>query len=128
MSAIFVPNVLEYIKKILNIRTSMQLYYWPLDRPNITYTVVPITLKFKFRDLNFLVLEINGVSVIKKTIIFVDSITKGIEMANYLRSLLPTKLQDKIHQLIHSFPSIPEIIIKTGWLDNFLNGDTQILI
>ena len=41
-----------------------------------------------------------SVRAIKKTMIFVNSISKGIEIIKYLQILLPAKLQDKIQLII----------------------------
>ena len=128
MSATFTPNILEYVRKTLHMRAPVQSYCRPLDCPNITYTVAPITPKSKFRDLDFLIPDVGGASAIEKTMIFVDSISEGIEMAKYLRTLLPEKLQCKAHRIIRSFSSVLETSTKSTWLDDFLNGDTRIII
>lgn len=128
MSATFTPNILEYVRKTLNMRPPIQLYRRPLDRPNITYTVTQITPRSKFWDLNFLIPDIGGASAIEKTMIFVDSIFEDIDMAKYLRSLLPAKLQGKARRIIRTLYSVLETDTKTTSLEDFLNGDTRILM
>ena len=60
--------------------------------------------------------------------IFVDSVEKGIALGKYLRSLLPNNLKDRGEKIIVSFSSILEAKTKTDCLEDFLNGDTRILI
>lgn len=60
--------------------------------------------------------------------IFVDSIEKGIALEKYLQSLLPNNLKDKGEKIIVSFSSILETKTKTDCLEDFLNGNTKILI
>ena len=99
-------NILKYVRKTLNLKTPVRLYQRPLDRPNITYTVAPITSS-GFEDLNFLVpSKIGGISNIEKTMIFVDSVEKGIALGKYLRFLLPNNLKDRGENIIISFSSI----------------------
>ena len=43
VSATMTTNTLEYVRKTLNLKTPVRLYQRPLDCPNITYTVAPIT-------------------------------------------------------------------------------------
>lgn len=87
-----------------------------------------ITPKFKFQDLNLFILDISGATVIKKTMIFVDSIFEGIQMAKYLKFLLFAKLSEKIYQIIQILYSLLETYTKTTFLEDFLNRDMQILI
>lgn len=49
-------------------------------------------------------------------------------MAEYLKTLLLAKLQNKTHCIICSYYFILETNTKTTWLDNFLNKNTYILI
>lgn len=128
VSAIMTPNTLEYVRKTLNLKTLVRLYRRPLDRPNITYTVAPITSS-GFEDLKFLILpKISGIGNIEKTMIFVDSIKKGIALGIYLQTLLPDNLKDRGNDIIKSFSSILEAKTKTDWLEDFLNGNTKIII
>lgn len=62
MLAIFTPNILKYVRKTLHIKAPVQSYYRPLDHLNITYIVAPITLKSKFRDLDFLISDVGDAS------------------------------------------------------------------
>lgn len=43
ISAIIISNILKYIKKILNMRLSVQFSYQLFDLSNITYTIPQIT-------------------------------------------------------------------------------------
>lgn len=71
-------NILKYIKKILNFKISIYLYWKFLDYLNIIYTITSIT-SFGFKDINFLVLlKISDISNVKKIIIFVNNIEKSI--------------------------------------------------
>ncbi len=108
-------NTLEYVRKTLNLKTSIRLYQRPLDCPNITYTITSITSS-GFEDLNFLILpKIDGIGNIEKTMIFVDSIKKSRALAIYLRTLLSDKLKDKGKDIIKSFIVILEVTTKTDW-------------
>ncbi len=128
VSATMTPNTLEYVRKTLNLKTPVRLYRRPLDRPNITYTVAPIT-NSGFEDLNFLIpSKISSIGNIEKTMIFVDSVEKGIALGIHLRALLPDNLKDRGHDIIRSFSSVLEAKTKTDWLKAFLNGDTRIII
>ena len=99
-----------------------------MDCPNITYTIAPITSS-GFEDLNFLVPpKIGGIGNIEKTVIFVNSIEKSIALGKYLRSFLPNNLKDRGKKIIVSFSSILEAKTKTDCLEDFLNGNTRILI
>lgn len=121
-------NILEYIRKILNLKTLVRLYRRFFDRPNITYTVAPITSS-GFQELNFLVPpKIGGIGNIEKTIIFIDGIEKSIALRKYLQSFLPNNLKDRSEKIIVSFSSILEAKTKTGCSKDFLNGNTRILI
>ena len=53
--------------------------------------------KSKFWDLDFFIPDIGVTNTIKKIIIFVNSISKSIDMANFLRFLLLVKLKEKAH-------------------------------
>ena len=128
VSATITTNTLEYVRKTPNLKTPVRLYRRPLDCPNITYTIASITSS-GFKDLNFLLPpKISGIGNIKKTMIFVDSIEKSIALAKYLQSLLPNNLKNRGEKIIVSFSSILEAKTKTDCLDDFLNGDTKILI
>lgn len=123
MLATFILNILEYIRKTLNIRPLIQLYCQLLDHSNITYIVIQIIPKSKFWGLNFFISDINGVNAIKKTRIFINNIFEDIEIAKYLRFLLFAKLEEKSHQIIQILYSMFETNIKTILLKNFLNKD-----
>lgn len=71
--AIIIPTVLEYICKLLKPKPPTRLYQELLNMPNIRYIVGKIT-KPKHEDLIFLVPDSDRISVISKTIIFVDNI------------------------------------------------------
>ncbi len=128
VSVIITPNILECIRKMLNLKTPVRLYQRPLNRPNITYTVAPITSS-GFEDLNFLITpKISGIGNIKKTMIFIDSVEKSRALAIYLQTLLLHKLKNRGEDIIKSFPSILETTTKTDWLEKFLTGNTRIII
>ncbi len=108
------PNTLEYVRKTLNLKTPVRLYWRPLDRPNIIYTIIPITSP-GFEDLNFLILpKISSIGNIEKTMIFVNSIEKGRALAIYLQTLLLDKLKDRGEDIIKSFSSILKATTKTN--------------
>lgn len=55
-----------------------------MNNPNITYTINPIT-KFDYENLNFLVLlKLDDINKIKKTMIFVNSVKKNIASKEHL--------------------------------------------
>lgn len=73
-------------------------------------------------------MSINGTSIIKKILIFVNNIFKGINIAKYLKSLFFAKLYRKIYQIIQTLYFILEMDTKTILLKNFPNRDMQIMI
>lgn len=80
---------------------------------NITYIVTPIPSS-SFKDLNFLVLlKIGGISNIKKIMIFIDSVKKGITLGKYLQSFLLDNLKNRGKKIIISFLSMLETKTKT---------------
>lgn len=66
-----IPSVLEYIRKLLKLRLSTQLYRELLDEPNITYMVDEIT-KPKYEDLAYFIPDNDGADAIPLIMIFVD--------------------------------------------------------
>lgn len=113
ISATMTLNIIEYIQKMLNLKTLVHLYQKPLDCQNITYTVVLITSS-DFKDFNFLMpLKIGGIDNIGKTMIFIDSVEKGKAVAIYLQTLLPDKLKNRGENINKSFSSILEVTSKT---------------
>ena len=81
-------NVLEYIRKTLHLYTLVHLYKRILDWPNITYMVQEVKKK-GFKKLDILLSSgeaaaVASVQNIFKTIIFVDKINKGIQIAEHL--------------------------------------------
>ena len=92
-------NVLDYIHTFLNLRLPVKLYKQFLDCLNITYSVVEIK-KPRYKELDVFVLSIGGLSAISKTMIFVDSINKGMTLIKYLHTKLPDNLKDKADQVI----------------------------
>ncbi len=112
-SAIMIPNTLEYVRKILNLKTLIHLYQRPLDYLNITYTITPITSS-NFKDFNFLIPpKIDSIGNIENTMIFINSIEKDRALAIYLQTFLPDKLKNRGEDIIKSFSSILETITKT---------------
>lgn len=87
-------NVLDYIHASLNLYSSVRLYKRFLDYPNIIYGVAEIK-KPGYEELDVFVLSIGGLSAILKTMIFVDSINKGMALTEYLRTKLLDNLKDK---------------------------------
>lgn len=121
-------NTLKYIRKILNLKTPVYLNWKPLNYLNITYIIASITSS-GFKYVNFLVLlKIDGIGNIKKTIIFIDSIEKNIALEKYLHFFLLNNLKVRGKKIIVSFSSILKAKKKNYCLKNFLNGNTRILI
>ena len=94
LSATITPNVLEYIRKSLHLQSPVQLYKRTLDRPNITFMIKEIKQR-GFKKLEVLVPQVEGISDIPKTMIFVDKIEDGLKIVEYLRSLLPESIRKK---------------------------------
>lgn len=63
MSATFPLNIYKYMEMILKMRILVQLYQQTLDCLNITYTIIFIPSKSRFRFFNFFVYDINGANV-----------------------------------------------------------------
>lgn len=128
ISITITPNTLKYVKKTLNLIILICLYQRPLNRPNNTYTIAPITSS-DFEDPNFLILlKISGINNIKKTMIFIDSVEKGIVLGIHFQTFLLNNLKDRRNDIIKSFSLVLKEKTKTDWLEVFLNDNTRIII
>lgn len=78
----------------MNLHLSFKLFKQSLDYPNIIYGIAKIK-KRGYKDLDIFVLSIRSLSAIPKTIIFVDSINKGMALTEYLYTKLLDNLKDK---------------------------------
>ena len=102
LSATLTPNVLEYIRKSLNMRDSVRLYKRPMDRPNIMQMVAKIKTPKEFDELAFLVPTAGAASAIPKTMVFVDSLDDGMTLAHHLRNLLPAHMKNNGERIIRT--------------------------
>lgn len=127
LSATITRNVLEYIRESLHLRAPVHLYKRTLDRPNIAYLVQEIK-KPGYSELDILIPPHISALSIPKTMIFVDKIDEGINMAAYLRSLLDEPTQSRQSKLIQSFSSNNEASTRGRIMDDFANGDTRVLV
>lgn len=87
LSAIFISNVLDYIRKSLYLYTLTCYYEQSLDRSNITLMIYNIT-KLGFEDLDFLIPKSR---LIPKIIVFINKINEGIVLTTCLYNLSPSK-------------------------------------
>lgn len=127
LSATMTRNVMEYIRTALNMRTPVRLYRRRLDRPNITYMVKEIQ-RPGFEELNFLIPQIGGAGAIPKTMLFMDSIEEGMDMAMHLRKLLPEHLRNKGEEIIRVFSSTLRGTTRDDFLRDLELGNTRIWI
>lgn len=128
LSATLSPNVLEYVRKSLNMRDSVRLYTRPMGRPNIMQMIAKIKDPKEFYELAFLVSIASAVSAIPKTMVFVDNLDEGVTLANHLRNLLPAHMKKDGERLIQKFNTILESDTKAQYLEDFRYGDTRIWI
>lgn len=88
---------------MLNLKTLVCLYQKLLDCLNIIY-IVALIISSGFKNFHFLILlKINNISNIEKTMIFIDSIEKDRALIIYLQTLLSGKLKNKGENIIKSF-------------------------
>ena len=113
---------------MLNLKTLVCLYQKLLDCLNIIY-IVALIISSGFKNFHFLILlKINNISNIEKTMIFIDSIEKDRALIIYLQTLLSGKLKNKGENIIKSFLWILEATTKTDWLEKFFTNNTKIMI
>lgn len=126
ISAIMITNILQYIRKILHLKIFIRFYLKLLNFFNITYNVTQIT-SFYYKNNNFLILlKIGGISNTEKTMIFVNSVEKNIELEKYLQFFLLYNLKNKGEKIIVSFLSLLEAKTKTDCLKDFYNSNIKI--
>jgi superfamily II DNA helicase RecQ len=121
--ATFPPNVFEDVKEILHFRKSeLVVFRTSCDRPDISILVRPICSPLSsFTDLDFVIQSWKDDGTPPpKFLVFFDSISESVKAANYLKSLLPMDLRNKINW----FHSQMSNTFKTEELDRFTKGDT----
>ena len=128
LSATLSVNILEYIRRSLNIHDSVCLYKRSIHRLNIMQMVAKINNSKEFHKLAFLVLTTGAISAISKIMVFINSLDNRVTLANHLRNLLTTYMKKDEVRLIQIFNSILELDIKAQYLEDFRNGDTKIWI
>lgn len=97
------PNILQHVRKTLNLKIPVCLYQRLLDCLNITHTIILI-ISFGFEDLIFLILpRISSIGNIEKTMIFVDGAKTSIALGIYLQTFLSNNLKDRGNDVIKSF-------------------------
>lgn len=79
LSTTIMHDILEYICESLHLQMPIYLYKQTLNRPNIIYMVKKIKQK-GFKKLNILVLQIERILDIPKTIIFIDKIENWLKI------------------------------------------------
>lgn len=122
------PIILEYFRKLLDLKILVRLYHKFLYCPNIIY-IVPLIISSGFKNLNFLIPpKISDIGNLEKILIFVNSIEKNIALRIYLQTLLPNNLKERKDNIIKSFLLLLQVKIKTDWLKNFLNSNINIII
>lgn len=128
LSTILSPYVLEYFCKSLNMYNFICLYKKPIDCPNIIQIVAKIKDLKEFDELVFFIPIASVVSIILRTMVFVNSLDKRVTLANYLHNLPFTYVKKNRKRLTQIFNSILEPNTKTQYLKNFYNNDTRIWI
>lgn len=94
-----INNVLNYIHAFLNLQSLAKLYKQSLDYLNIIYSIAKIK-KLEYEELDVFDPSIRGLSIIPKTIIFIDSINKKMALTEYLCRKLLNNFKNKIDQVI----------------------------
>ena len=116
------PHILKYIHKFLNIYNSINLYERYMDCSNIISIIAKMKNPKEFDKLAYLVSTGSTVSIILKTIIFVDSLDKGIKLIDYLHNLLLVYIKRDRERIIKTFTLILE------YLKDFRYSDIKIRI
>ncbi len=119
---IITPIILEYICKSLKLRLPTWLYQKSLNKPNITYIIGKI-IKSKHEDWAFLILKSGKISIIPKTIVFVNDIKYIQHIIIYLYLKISSRLQDKRWEMIRNFLSNLKFI---NFFIDFWISDIQI--
>ena len=129
LSATITPNVLEYIRVSLKLPSPLRIYRQPLDRPNLTYMVTPIRNP-GFEDLAFVIPRGGAVADIPKTMIFVDSIDKAVQMTKYLRSRLSERIRttSRPDEIIRTFSANLTAASRTRFLQDLRSGETRVWV
>lgn len=129
LSAMVIPNILEYIWISLKLSTLLQLYSQPLNYPILTYIVIPIC-RSGFKDLDFLILNGSAISKILTIIMFVDKIDNTIAIAKYLRLRLLERIkrEKRSNPIIHTFTANFTTILGIIFLVNLFSDKIWIEI
>lgn len=88
--------------------------------------LVKIKTSKQLYKLVFLIITTDTVSVIQKTIIFVNSCNNRIIVANHLQNLLFIYKKNNKEKIIKIFTLILELNIKEKYLKDFHNYNTKI--
>ena len=119
----FPPKIFDNVKEILHFRKSeLVVFHMSCDWPDISILVCPICSPLSsFMDLDFVIQSWKGDGTPPlKFLIFFDSISESVKVSNYLKSLLPIDLRNKVNW----FHSEKLNTFKTEELDRFTKGDT----
>lgn len=93
-------NILKYVRKTLNLKTLIDLYWKLFNYSNIIYTIITI-INSSFEKFNFLISpKIDGIGDIEKTMLFINSIENDIVLRKYLYFLQPHNPKDKDKKVI----------------------------
>lgn len=76
-------NILEYIRVLIKLFLSSQIYKQLFDYLNLPY-IVNLIHKIRLKDLDFFMLSGNAIGKILKTIIIVNKINNAIQMIKHL--------------------------------------------
>lgn len=79
LSAINIPNILNYIQISLKLFLLFQIYKLFLNRPNLKY-IVYLIQKSGFQDLAFFIPRHGSISEIPKIIVFINKIENIIKL------------------------------------------------
>ena len=122
MDTTFPPKIFNNVKEILHFQKSeLVVFHTSCEQPDISILVHPICSPLSsFTNLDFIIQSWKGDGTPLEFLIFFDSISESVEASNYLKSLLPIDLQNKINwfhpEMLNTF--------KTEELDRFMKGDT----
>lgn len=93
---------------------------------NIMQIVAKIKKLKDFDELAFFILTTSRALALPKTMVFVNSLDKGVTLVIYLQNLLFTYIKYNRKRLIKTFISILKLDIKAKYQKKIYNDNTRI--
>jgi hypothetical protein len=129
LSATLAPNVLKYLHTTLQMATPTAILKRSIARNNVRL-LISKAAGAGYHDLDFLLDQSSIVSLIPKTMIFVDSKAEAQSLAGYLRSRLPpaTMQSGVSDDIIRVYTASLDPPTRAEFMRLFKAGDSRILV